>query len=104
EVPADGRILKASELRLDQSLLTGESEPVRKSARGDNDTGDRPDQPGCVYRGTQVADGAGQMVVTEVGDMTMIGQIARRLLPGADDDENGGETEDARVRRKLTVS
>jgi Ca2+-transporting ATPase len=103
EVPADGRILKANELHLDQSLLTGESEPVRKSARGDNDTGDGPEQPGCIYRGTQVADGAAQMVVTEVGDMTMIGQIARRLLPGADD-ESGKETEDARVRRKLTVS
>jgi Ca2+-transporting ATPase len=104
EVPADGRILKANELHLDQSLLTGESEPVRKTTRGDKDAGDGPEQPGCVYRGTQVADGAGQMVVTEVGDMTMIGQIARRLLPGADEDESGKETEDARVRRKLTVS
>lgn len=105
EVPADGRILKASELYLDQSLLTGESEPVRKAARGDDDVGDGPEQPGCIYRGTQVADGAGQMIVTEVGDMTMIGQIARRLLPGSDDEvENEKETEDARVRRKLTVS
>ena len=31
--PADGRILKASELYIDQSLMTGESEPVRKLAR-----------------------------------------------------------------------
>jgi Ca2+-transporting ATPase len=105
EVPAEGRILKANELYLDQSLLTGESEPVRKSHRGDDDTGDGPEQPGCIYRGTQVADGAGQMVVTEVGDMTMIGQIARRLLPGSEDEAEGAnESKDTRVRRKLTVS
>ena len=77
---------KATELLLDQSLMTGETEPVRKSKARDDDTADGPDQPGCLYRGTQVVDGVGQMLVTEVGDDTMIGQIARRL--SADDDED----------------
>jgi len=108
EIPADGRILKANELYIDQSLLTGESEPVRKLACRPEDTSDGPDQPPCVYRGTQVVDGAGQMVVTEVGDLTMIGQIARRL--SADEPEDEGErpaaadTEEDRIKRKLTVS
>ena len=79
EVPADGRLLKAVDLHIDQSLLTGESEPVRKSPRGRDDASDGPDQPGCVYRGTQVVDGTASMIVTDVGDTTMIGQIAAKL-------------------------
>ena len=85
EVPADGRLLKATELYLDQSLMTGESEPVRKTARPADDNADGSEQPGCLYRGTQVVDGAGSMCVTEVGDSTYLGQIARRL--SAEDDE-----------------
>src|SRR5262245_37663827 len=108
EIPADGRTIKAKELYLDQSLMTGESEPVRKLVRPADDTSDGPDQPGCLYRGTQVVDGAGQMVVTEVGDLTMIGQIARRL--SADEPENdepaapSADSEEARIKRKLTIS
>ncbi|MFO0844584.1 MAG: cation-translocating P-type ATPase [Gemmataceae bacterium] len=107
EVPADGRLVKAVELMLDQSLMTGESDPVKKHARPLDDTSDGPDQLGCLYRGTQVVDGAGVMVVTEVGDQTMLGQIARRLS-GEDDEEDEGEaeenTEETRVKHKLTMS
>ncbi len=105
EIPADGRIIKATELMIDQSLMTGESEPVRKVSRPDDETADGPDQPHCVYRGTQVVDGAGQMVITDVGDLTMIGQIARRLSADAgDDDGSKPETKETRVQRKLTLS
>jgi Ca2+-transporting ATPase len=100
ELPADGRVARANELLIDQSLLTGESEPVRKSAGPDDDKGDGPDQPACAYRGTQVVDGAGQMIVTDVGDLTMIGQIARRLSA----DDPATDPGDSRVRDRLTVS
>lgn len=105
EVPADGRLIKATELMIDQSLMTGESEAVRKLGRPLDDTADGPDQPGCVYRGTQVVDGVAHMIVTEVGDSTYLGQIARKL--SADDDEEVDETQEtseARVKRKLTIS
>src|SRR5262245_31990514 len=62
EIPADGRLVKATELYVDQSLMTGESGPVRKLARGPDDTADGPEQPGCLYRGTQVVDGIGEMI------------------------------------------
>jgi Ca2+-transporting ATPase len=107
EIPADGRLLKSAELMVDQSLMTGESEPVKKAAHP-NDTAEGPDQPGCVYRGTQVVDGAAIMVVTEVGDATMIGQIAKRLGDGGDEEDEAEdgkpETEEARVKKKLTIS
>ena len=70
EIPADGRLVKATELYVDQSLMTGESEPVQEAAGPGRRRADGPDQPGCLYRGTQVVDGVGQMIVTEVGDAT----------------------------------
>jgi Ca2+-transporting ATPase len=107
EVPADGRLLKATELYIDQSLLTGESEPVRKQPPPAEDTTEGPDQPACLYRGTQVVDGVGQLLVTEVGDATAIGQIARRLSTeeeGEDEEGTAPQTEEQRVKRKLTIS
>ncbi|HZZ82389.1 MAG TPA: HAD-IC family P-type ATPase, partial [Gemmataceae bacterium] len=90
EIPADGRIVQVSELQVDQSLMTGESEPVAKDMQSNDD----------IYRGTQVVDGAARMLVTEVGDETALGQIARRLM--AEDDETDDDT--TRVKRKLTIS
>jgi Ca2+-transporting ATPase len=100
EVPADGRLVKATELYIDQSLLTGESEPLRKQVQPPGDTADGPEQPGCLYRGTQVAEGTGQVLVTEVGDATALGQIARRL--SADEDQPAAH--ERRVRHKLSLS
>ncbi|MCI0641362.1 MAG: calcium-translocating P-type ATPase, PMCA-type [Gemmataceae bacterium] len=108
EIPADGRLLKATELFIDQSLMTGESEPVRKTARPADDTADGPDQPGCLYRGTQVVDGIGLMMVADVGDATYLGQIARRLSADVEEEEEveaaGADTQEKRVQRKLTIS
>jgi Ca2+-transporting ATPase len=108
EIPADGRVVRANELQIDQSLMTGESEWVKKTAAHPDDTADGPENRGNLFRGTQVGDGAGQMLVTNVGDDTMIGQIARRL--GGEPDEEPApaaetaESREARVQRKLTIS
>jgi len=107
EIPADGRLAKATELYVDQSLLTGESAAVRKHVRSGEDSADGPEQPTCLYRGTQVVDGLGLMIVTEVGDATMIGQIAQRLSGEDELNKEAGaqpETEQKRVRKKLTIS
>jgi Ca2+-transporting ATPase len=104
EVPADGRLLKATELYVDQSLMTGESEAVRKQPGPADDSAEGPDQPGCLYRGTQVVDGVGHLLVTEVGDATALGQIARRLSADAEEEETGPDSEENRVKRKLTIS
>jgi Ca2+-transporting ATPase len=117
EIPADGRIIKANELLLDQSLMTGESEAVRKTVARDDDTSDGPDQPGNVFRATQVVDGVGQMLVTNVGDDTMVGQIARRLSGEPEEDEakeapvadaprspDVPESREERVQKKLYIS
>ena len=107
EIPADGRIVRANELHLDQSLMTGESEPVRKSAARNDEPSDGPEQHGCVLRGTQVVDGVGQMIATNVGDDTMLGTIARKLSGEVDSASGGGEPPESptnRVQQKLTIS
>ena len=103
EIPADGRVVKANSFMVDQSLLTGESEPSEKRASSVDDATDGPDQPGCVYRGTQVVDGVAHLMVIDVGDTTYLGQIARRLSTD-DDGAPANESEEARVKRKLTIS
>ncbi len=105
EIPADGRLLKANELYIDQSLMTGESEPVRKQVRPLDDDASGPEQPGCLYRGTQVVDGIGVLCVTEVGDTSYLGQIARKLsAEEAEAEDSGDETEEKRIKHKLTIS
>jgi Ca2+-transporting ATPase len=103
EIPADGRLVKSTDLYVDQSLMTGESEPVHKKPVPD-DAAEGFERPGCLYRGTQVVDGVGQMVVTEVGDVTQLGQIARRLSAEEEENEEAAEGEETRVKRKLTIS
>jgi Ca2+-transporting ATPase len=107
EIPADGRLLKATDLYVDQSLMTGESEAVHKRPTPDENA-DGFEQPDSLYRGTQVVDGVGQMVVAEVGDTTYLGQIARRLSAEDEEEESAGdaapETEEKRVKNKLTIS
>ena len=75
-VPADGRLVEASHLSLDESVLTGESLPVVKTAkalRGENiPLGDRVN---LVFMGTLVTGGEGLMVVVAIGGSTEIGLI-----------------------------
>ena len=107
EVPADGRLVKATELFVDQALMTGESMPVRKAPQPADFAADGPEQPGCLYRGTQVVDGAGRMLVADVGDATYLGQIARKLTAdeGEDEEEEAApDSAERRVQRKLTIS
>lgn len=108
EIPADGWVIQATDLYVDQSLMTGESEPVRKRAQSDQETADGPEQPGCLYRGTQVVEGVGEMLVAEVGDHTYLGQIARRLTSEAGEAEAEagapGDDQQRRVKHKLTIA
>jgi Ca2+-transporting ATPase len=79
-VPADGRLLRAATLEVDESALTGESMPVAKSAEAVTQTdaplGDRTDM---VYMNTNVTRGAGDLVVTTTGMSTEVGHISNML-------------------------
>jgi Ca2+-transporting ATPase len=78
-VPADGRVVVASSLEVDESALTGESTPVTKS--------DAPVEPDAVlaertsmaFMNTVVTRGRGEVLVTSTGMGTEIGQLAGLL-------------------------
>jgi Ca2+-transporting ATPase len=79
-VPADGRLLRAATLEVDESALTGESMPVAKGIETVTETeaplGDRTDM---VYMNTNVTRGAGELVVTTTGMSTEVGHISGLL-------------------------
>ncbi|MFC6169076.1 cation-translocating P-type ATPase [Loigolactobacillus jiayinensis] len=79
-IPADGRLLSAHNLTVDEAILTGESEAISKQT----DTLDaEPDSIGdslnLVFSGTAVTQGNGSFVVTATGMTTELGKIAGLL-------------------------
>lgn len=79
EIPADGEVLEEVSLYLDQSKLTGESEPVKKYTKAKAEVYGREEAtypPYKIYRGTIVDQGEGLFELTAVGDQTEIGKVA----------------------------
>ena len=77
KVPADARIFHCESLQVDESALTGESNPKFKLAeviRGDDVS--VSDQRNMVFKGTNVVSGSGKAVVVATGIDTVIGGIA----------------------------
>jgi len=80
KVPADGRILVAATLEIEESGLTGESTPSSKATNAidgvDVALGDRHDM---AFMNSQVTRGRGEMVVTSTGMSTEVGHISNML-------------------------
>jgi Mg2+-importing ATPase len=78
-VPADLRILEASNLECDEAVLTGEAEPVEKSPAPVAPGLAIADLSSCAFMGTIVREGSGQGVVVATGAYTAFGTIALGL-------------------------
>ena len=80
-VPADGVVLSCISLSVDESLLTGESVPVRKSSGNAALSIARPggDDLPYVYSGTLVVQGHGVAEIKETGARTELGQVGKAL-------------------------
>ena len=80
-VPADAVLLWCTGLAVDESLLTGESVPVRKAARPAEEQAARPggDDLPYVYSGTLVTNGQGLARVVATGAATEMGHIGSAL-------------------------
>ena len=77
EIPADGELLEATSLQVNESSLTGEL-MVEKTINPEEFDPDATYPSNTVMRGTTVTDGHGIMRVTRVGDQTEIGKVARQ--------------------------
>jgi magnesium-transporting ATPase (P-type) len=102
-VSADARLVEEAELRVDQSTLTGESHPVRKTAGAVPQDGlARSEQPNLVFAGTTVAAGTGRAVVCATGMGTAFGTIAH-LTQTVGETESPLQREMARVTRVVAA-
>ena len=76
-VPADARLLTINNLRVNEAILTGESEPVEKILGEHAVSATVAERTTMVHAGTLVVDGFGTAVVVATGDATEIGKIAQ---------------------------
>ncbi len=74
-VAADARLVEAVDLLLDYAVLTGESEPVERSA-GAAEAASLADAGNCVLAGTTVLEGSGEAVVFATAGATAFGKVA----------------------------
>ncbi|MHB8995404.1 MAG: cation-translocating P-type ATPase [Armatimonadota bacterium] len=103
-IPADGIVRDASNLSVDESLLTGESAPVRKQPWHNGATTGRPggdDEP-FVYSSTLVVQGLAVMEVQRTGINTEIGKIGRSLQ-SLKVEKTSLQTQTTRIVRTLAI-
>ena len=85
EVPADGRLLEAVSLKINESTLTGELQ-VDKTVDPNHFDSDATYPSDHVMRGTTVMEGHGIMEVFAVGDATEFGKVAEQATVESDED------------------
>ncbi len=80
-VPADARVIAATELSVNEAPLTGESMPVAKRADAitEEDGGEVPlaERSSMIYKGTLIAAGSGRAAVVATGVATEIGHLSK---------------------------
>ncbi len=75
-VPADIRLFGVTDLEADESVITGESLPVAKKAKGVSEGAPLADRHSMVFGGTLITNGMGIGVVVGTGGMSELGRIA----------------------------
>lgn len=78
-VAADARLIEANQLSIDESLLTGESMPVKKNTDILSAEAQIAERTNMIFASTAVSTGSGRAVVTAIGMETEIGHIAGML-------------------------
>lgn len=80
-VPADCRIIKSYNLKIEESSLTGETVPVLKDASARlNSNCSIGDMTNMAFGTTIITNGSGEAIVTETGMETKVGKIAKMII------------------------
>jgi len=83
--PADGRLVAAQRMDVDESTLTGESQPTLKQAEAVADkAAPLAERPNMIYMNTVVTRGRGELIVTATGMNTEMGRLSQELATAAD--------------------
>ena len=102
-ISADARLVDENELRVDQSTLSGESHPVRKTSDAVlREDLTRTELPNMIYAGTTVAAGTARAVVCATGMDTEFGKIAH-LTQTVGEELSPLQKEMARVTKIVTI-
>ncbi len=75
-VPADARLININSLRVNEAILTGESQPVEKKLDLVAVSATVPERANMIHAGTLVVDGFATAVIVSIGNKTEIGKIA----------------------------
>lgn len=94
-VPADARLVGETDLRVDESALTGESEPVDKEMVALPEATPLADRLTMVFSSTPVVGGRGTALVTATGMNTVVGQIAAEV--------RGAERQETPLQQRLAT-
>lgn len=78
-VPSDLRIIRAKDLFVSQSALTGESEPIEKTSESHQKCDAITECANLAFMGTNVISGSADGVVVTVGDDTLFGEMAKSV-------------------------
>lgn len=80
KVPADIRLFEAYDLKVDESMLTGESTSVSKAVEEIEEIKVLADRKNMIYSGSLIAHGRGTGIVVATGDHTETGRISSSIL------------------------
>jgi len=76
-IPADARLIEATNMLVDEAHLTGESEPIHKNTHQIHETDlELYEMKNIVFAGSKIQNGCGKALVVKTGDVTEIGKIA----------------------------
>ncbi|HWT76257.1 MAG TPA: cation-transporting P-type ATPase [Mobilitalea sp.] len=103
KISADARLLEVSDLQVDQSTLTGESNPVRRISDAVlRDDLTRAEIPNLIFAGTNVAEGNAKAVVIEISMRTEFGKIAN-LTQTMEKEESPLQKELNRLTKQISI-
>lgn len=102
-ISADGRLIKTTDLQVNQSALTGESNPIYKDNNVENyQSKTLIECDNMVFAGTTVSSGSATMVVTAIGMQTQFGQIAD-LTQGMKSEKSPLQRELDRLTKQISI-
>lgn len=79
-VPSDARVIESTDLLVDESHLTGESEPIQKTSKTLHEKDLRLyEMKNIVFAGSKILNGHGKALIVKTGNSTEIGKIAKNI-------------------------